>query len=621
MEGWTRYAMMADGPAWYHGSGGKSMSIRLGMPFALAFAGILLGCRIGIGTALPFAVCRVYENPLALSQDAEGWTVFSPRDDARIIYVSAATGDDGNARAYGIGDAELGGDAFRPAGAVRAFRSYDAAVELAREGYPDWILFRRGEVHEGISLRPRSGRGETEYALTSSYGTGALPQLRPRLDMPAIDAMSRDPHGFFAITNLDFYNPDHDPANYPPGTMPPEGETGINVFNGSSRTGSILFEGLRFRCFRGNVIQSYESGRVEDIAIRRCVFLDNHSGDRANGHSQGLYAGSVSGFYMEECVFDHNGWYHRDDGDGANELPGEATMFNHNTYFADCRDVTFRGNLFLRASSMGNKFTANAGTAGSSPNIALLGNLYFDGEIGVGLGGNVPTPHKFKGVLVQGNAFTEIGRSRPTNRTLGWGLEVQDWEGGVVRGNLFIHNPHPEVDNTYAIAVVGGVKDLLITDNVVYGQNEAGNNRWGQGLAVDSSFEKENIRVTGNVFQEPTAACVFASLEEGALAEILELRANRYWAPGEDAREACFGVGLELLSFDAWRGLSGDASRFEAAAFPEPSRDISAYQAGPGGGGGREEFIAACRARDRDAWDAAHGAQAVIAWLSAGFGR
>ncbi len=578
-------------------------------------------CGFRIGTALPYAECDVYRNPVRLPQDAEGWTVFTPAADSRILYVSASTGNDATGRVYGPGEAELGGNPMHPSGPILAFATYEGARALAREGHPDWILFRRGEVFEGVGVELGSGRGETEYSLVGAYGEGATPELHPRPDWPVIRASNRGSLQYAAATDLDCYDPLHDPANYPPGTMPPESGAGIDGTDGDGITRKILIENVSFRCFSGNVMQAYGGGTMRDIAFRRSVFLDNHSGNRANGHSQGLYAAMVRGFWLEGCVFDHNGWYNRDDGNPAVELPGEATMFNHNTYFADCRDVTFRDNLFLRASSMGNKFTANLGLAGSSPNIALQGNLYFDGEIGIGLGGNVATPHKFKGVLVEGNVLTEIGRSRPTNRTLGWGLEVQDWDGGIVRGNLFIHNPHAEVDNTYAIAVVGGVKDVLITDNVIYGQNEAGNNRWGLGLTVDAAFEKENIKVSGNVFHEPAAGCVFARLEEPGLADALDFRANRFWAPGEGGRGASFQVGNGLLSYEEWTSRIGGSSVFGPVPFPDPARDLAAYQAGPGGGGGIDEFIAACRARRKGAWSAAHEARDVIAWLEAGFGR
>jgi NTE family protein len=59
-------------------------------------------------------------------------------------------------------------------------------------------------------------------------------------------------------------------------------------------------------------------------------------------------------------------------------------------------------------------------------------NLYVEGEIGIGAGGNEPGPLRFKDVKITNNVFMHIGRDRPTNRDLGWYIEILDWDGGLV---------------------------------------------------------------------------------------------------------------------------------------------------------------------------------------------
>lgn len=66
--------------------------------------------------------------------------------------------------------------------------------------------------------------------------------------------------------------------------------------------------------FQGRVIQAYDRGRVENIAIRRCTILDTFSTPRTDGHSEGFFASGVIGILLEENDFDHNGWHNRDDG-------------------------------------------------------------------------------------------------------------------------------------------------------------------------------------------------------------------------------------------------------------------------------------------------------------------
>jgi hypothetical protein len=29
-----------------------------------------------------------------------------------------------------------------------------------------------------------------------------------------------------------------------------------------------------------------------------------------------------------------------------------------------------------------------------------------------------------------------VGRTQPTNRTLGWGIDIDDWKKGLVMGNI-----------------------------------------------------------------------------------------------------------------------------------------------------------------------------------------
>ena len=54
-----------------------------------------------------------------------GWTVFEPSSDSRIIYVSSSTGK----------------DRYRGDKPSRAVSSVERAMELVRDGYPDWVLF------------------------------------------------------------------------------------------------------------------------------------------------------------------------------------------------------------------------------------------------------------------------------------------------------------------------------------------------------------------------------------------------------------------------------------------------------------------------------------------------
>jgi hypothetical protein len=88
----------------------------------------------------------------------------NPRPDSRMVYASNSTGNDAN-------------DGLS---AATPKKSIAAAAALLREGFPDWLLLRRGdEWNEGLSGLGLSGRSDTEPMVVTAFGTGAPPRLIP----------------------------------------------------------------------------------------------------------------------------------------------------------------------------------------------------------------------------------------------------------------------------------------------------------------------------------------------------------------------------------------------------------------------------------------------------------
>ena len=152
----------------------------------------------------------------------------------------------------------------------------------------------------------------------------------------------------------------------------------------------------------------------------------------------------VNNLLLEENIFDHNGWLVQSyDNTAAN---GQATMFNHNIYTCAVTNTVYRKNLFMRASSIGTKFTAPDAASNllmvTATDVKITGlviddNLYIDGEICIGLSGNY-SANKYAAVapVFSNNVFYNIGQSAPTNRGLSWGMALSDIDGGSVQGNL-----------------------------------------------------------------------------------------------------------------------------------------------------------------------------------------
>ena len=89
--------------------------------------------------------------------DEYGWTVLEPSADSRIVYVSSSEGDDNN-------------DGLSEATPKETIAAGDA---LIRDGFPDHLLLKRGDVFENVTLgRCKSGRSLSEISQIIAFSTG-----------------------------------------------------------------------------------------------------------------------------------------------------------------------------------------------------------------------------------------------------------------------------------------------------------------------------------------------------------------------------------------------------------------------------------------------------------------
>jgi hypothetical protein len=418
----------------------------------------------------------------ALPTTSEGWTIFTPSDDSLIVYVSQ-NGNDETAKTYT--KKELGNLPFTPPDnmTLLSFKTFKAAFEKTRKNRPDWILVKRGDTFfESINVR--NGKSLTEPFLVAAYGVKKSNPIFNTGDKIALRT-SHKSFKFIAVQGLDFYAHSRIPnSTY---YISPKGSYGLGVYIADNHLGNgLLIEGNRFNFYTNNVVQG--PGTLKNIVIRRNSFFDSYS---TTNHSQGLYAANVS-LKLEENIFDHNGWLVQADKENRKEQ-GAATMFNHNTYFADTNNIEFINNIFIRSASIHNKWTANKGTHSSS-DIIIKNNLYIDGEIGISAGGNKAGAYRFKNYQITGNVMLNIGHSQPTGRTLGWGLDIKDWDGGIVKNNYFLNQVNPQVTNTYGINISGTTKNVEIENN------KFDNLLSANAIVLGAGGSKENIAINNNQF-------------------------------------------------------------------------------------------------------------------------
>jgi hypothetical protein len=517
-----------------------------------------------------------------VTQDSDGWTVVTESFDTRIIYVSSSMGSDTN---NGLSE-------------ISPVQTLERGYSLLRDSCPDWMLLRcEDEWYENITSIGKSGRSADEPILISSYGEGE----RPLIKSEESSVISNDGHVFpehVFFIGLDLYSYKRDPASsdYDESVT---SNRGVRWVGGGN---DILMEDCCFRFFSGGLVaQKYSGPQLSDFRLRRSIITDSYS---TNSHSSGFYASHVDGLLVEECIFDHNGWLIQGTGDNSQEA-GAATMFNHNTYFNECNDVVFRGNMFLRPSSMGNKMCSNH--PDSSTGILFDNNLYVEGEIGIGIGGNTEDPSRFNDVIIRNNVMLHIGRSNPTSRNFGWYLEISDNNNCVVTNNCFVHQPW--YDNTYAVNIGGASEEnILIKKNIIYDIRY-------QAIRVNVNTAWNNIQIFENKIQDDTLGPLMV-YQSGDFEEV-SYYDNTYYTIDSSSFARVNG---EYMTYGEWISSSGETGATnEEIDFTDPDRTVETYHNSLGGDGTFEGFIEEARQQSKANWNNAYTASAVNDYIREGF--
>ena len=269
-----------------------------------------------------------------LPVDEKGWTIITPSPDSKIIYVSNSEGDDSN-------------DGLSPENPVATISQ---ASILARNGYPDHILLRCGDIWENPNVyRFKSGRSASEPMVISYYGDSIT---RPLLLINSFFLnINGDPISNVAFIGLEFYAWRHDP-NSPDF----ESNEGVSIFRFVGAGGSnVLIEDCVARYTSLGAFDACcpDGTRFDNIKLRRNIVLHAWADSSYLVHTpesriQGFYASETDSLLIEECFFDHNGWDEDVPGAGAN-------MFNHNIYLQyDCSATTIiRNNIIARGAAHG----------------------------------------------------------------------------------------------------------------------------------------------------------------------------------------------------------------------------------------------------------------------------
>lgn len=532
-----------------------------------------------------------------------GWTVLDPSKADKIIYVSDSEGNDQTGVIYTPSNSDVFSNPFDSSAAIQPFKTIQqAANQISDNGEAAWILLKRGDTFYS-SLPVKNGLSEDKPFMYSSYGVSNQPPLLKTGDSDAIRFCCNDDISDFRAVGISFYaylrNPDDS------GYQGPIRSRGIYLVSTSGATiKNILIEGCTFDFYSNNEINDHD-GRVKNITLRRNLITNNYSVD---GHSQGLYAGGVDGIELIENIFDHNGWYKQSINSNNSKEDGQATIFNHNSYFATLHNVLFEGNSFYRPSSIGTKWTANEGPA-STTNVKIINNFYHDCEIGISIGGNEETPpHRFKNIQIQGNVISDLGKSQQTNRTLGWGIEIKDWDNGICMDNYILTTSNPEVTSVRAIIMSQENRDVTISHNIMHDMN-------GKSIGI-GNMEVSNIIIEKNKISLPARnQDVFISVET----PYTIFSENQYYHPSENYNDR-FKIGSSRVDVQEWSDrLMENNMNFGSFDFPDDSRNMEKYITEVLGLSGYDEFYSEIGKMNHLNWRLEYTAEAITKWIKEGF--
>ena len=400
---------------------------------------------------------QVFAAKIDLPRDANGWTVFTPSADSRIIYVDeAANGaDDDDCTYYLPSDELIGADPFNPTGAITRCETMTKAISLTskanRNTYPDWILFKRGGVYPASNIAMgtvHSGRSATEPMVFAAYGsTGDLPSLRFASGAYAWQSTGYS-LSFIAFANLEWYADIVDPASENwKGAVANGGSGVVETANMTDLAATIriltgivptvatkqgfLWEGNRFRYVSLN-IQEEQSKQFIDSTFRRNTCLDGNS-------AVGQLSGYVSGWDIEENIWDHNGWYDPD-------FPATERGKRHNVYIGPGNGTVFKENIMVRPSSSALKVQTYNWLNGTDEEDSVHvfevdDNLIVDANIAFGFFPNTgDLAYRGKDLDVHDNVVIHAGYTNASLENTEWYVSFDGLDGGSFTHNLFVHS-------------------------------------------------------------------------------------------------------------------------------------------------------------------------------------
>ncbi len=541
-----------------------------------------------------------------LPMTEDGWTdllaMYQHPDyyeDSRIIYVSSSEGDDATGTWYAPTASVVGADPYNPAGPIQPFKTLAAAYSHLRDGYPDLMLLKRGDVWEesfssgSAGDWAKSGSSPVERIILATYGEGD----RPLLNLGPWCGINCSGIDNFIVAGIRFFSHTWQTV---------DAEKGVDILSGGTGAHHQLHEDCLYERHDLNRIQGSADNPHAHIAFRRCVTIDI---GEEGANSGTFYVTQTEGFLFEENVV---------------YAPNTESRWLYlspsgNDDSSSLRAVLVRGNIFFTSTR-----TGISGRSGG-----LFANNLIVRNNGFHIGGAGGSAGSVQNADVTNNVFLESSGGTTIALTLS-GLDgsLDNGASGLIKGNIFTDGAGITGSST-AIGIVAGsgdaaiAKNLTIDNNIVYNWTGEGTNR---AMTTDSGFLANGVSgvlIRNNDFQFTSVNPIKEIILHRAYAdgnmrfEGFSYYGNRYFVDTPSSPDSWFTPGG---SFVGWVSESGETgAQLGTLNYPDPDRTLKTYSASLGGAPSTEAFMAEALLQSRAYWRPEYTAAAANAYIREGF--
>ena len=270
----------------------------------------------------------------------------------------------------------------------------------------NWLLFERGYEYEDLGRivsRGMSGESALNPAFIGAYGEGSDPKI------DGIINIYQDKASHVVVQGLDIR-----------GAMLLTGENILFDRMSITKNQATFKDTLRFTLRDSDIV---------DVARDEPITTGANWKSSPNRVS-GVYVSGVDGAYLDNNLFDRNGWKPGYDYNMSSSKPMPPSYYNHNLYVqSTVTDVTVRDNIFMRGASFG---------AQVRPGGVIEGNTFIDNNAAL---------NYFSGAnytLVLDNLVTSAGHKKVAHYqgAMSMGIDGHGKQTSLI-GNIIAHLADP----------------------------------------------------------------------------------------------------------------------------------------------------------------------------------